>query len=101
MVENQFEVIWNSMAQKQLRAIFEYIQKDSLSNAQKVVNDILISSEKLNINPERHGLDKLKINNDGSYRYFEIYRYRVAFRIYKNHVRILRVRNTYQEPYLY
>jgi hypothetical protein len=25
MVENQFEVIWNSMAQKQLRAIFEYI----------------------------------------------------------------------------
>jgi hypothetical protein len=60
-----------------------------------------MSLEKLNINPERHGLDKLRINNDGTYRYFEIHHYRVAFRIYKNHVRILRVRNTYQEPFEY
>ncbi len=54
--------------------------------------------DKLSTNPERFALDKYKNKNDGSYRYFELYRYRIAYRIYESHIRILRVRSTDQEP---
>lgn len=101
MVVQQYEVLWNTTARKQLKNIYDYIQQDSLQNARKVIEEIAAATEKLNTNPERFGLDKYKINNDGSYRYFEVYRYRVVFRIYKTSIRILRVRSTDQEPLEY
>ena len=78
MVIRQYEVLWNTTARKQVKR-----------------------TKKLDVNPERFGLDKYKKNNDGTYRYFEIYRYRIAFRIYKTYIRILRVRSTDQEPLVY
>ena len=88
MVEKRYEVIWNMIAQKQVRKIYEYIFQDSVQNAGKVLEEITISTTKLENNPERFGLDQYKKNNDGSYRYYELYQYRIAFRIYKNHIRI-------------
>jgi len=101
MVEKQYEVLWNTIARKQVRKIYDYILKDSAQNANKILAEILISSEKLQMNPERFGQDKYKKNNDGTYRYYELYSYRIAFRIYQNHIRILRVRSTEQEPLSY
>lgn len=75
--------------------------KQSEQNAQKVTKKILDTIDTLHINPERFGLDQYKIANDGSYRYLEIYRFRVAFRIYKNNIRILRIRSTDQETLVY
>jgi len=69
-----------------------------VQNANKELFEIIDSSERLEFNPERFGLDKYKLNNHGSYRYYEIYHYRIAFRIYKNHIRILSVRSSHQEP---
>lgn len=101
MVVQQYEVLWNATARKQVKQIYDYIQQESLQNARKVIIEIAEATEKLNTNPERFGLDKYKKNNDGTYRYFELYRYRIAFRIYKAHIRILRVRSTDQEPLEY
>jgi plasmid stabilization system protein ParE len=101
MVTQQYEVLWNTMARKQVKKIYDYILQDSLQNAGKVVNDIADAVEKLKTNPERFGLDKYKKNNNGSYRYFELYSYRIAYRIYKTYIRILRVRSTDQEPLEY
>ena len=42
--------------------------------------------------------DKLKTNNDGSYRAFELYRYRIAYRFIEKEIRIFRVRHTSREP---
>ena len=98
MVEKRYEVIWNIAARKQVKKIYDHIFKDSVQNAEKVFNEIIESSRKLEINPERFGLDKYKKNNNGSYRYYELHKYRIAFRIYKKHIRILRVRSTHQEP---
>lgn len=98
MVEKNYEVIWNAIARKHVKKIYNYIKKDSVLVARKIVEDIATATEKLSVNPERFGLDKYKKQNDGSYRYFELYRYRIAYRIYKNHIRILRVRSTDQEP---
>lgn len=101
MVVQQYEVIWNAIARKQLKHIYKYIEKESLQNAKNVIIEIIDATEKLDKNPERFALDKYKNKNDGSYRYFEIYKYRIAFRIYKTKVRILRVRSTHQEPLEY
>jgi plasmid stabilization system protein ParE len=101
MVAPRYEVLWNTVARKQVKEIYDYIGQESVQNAKKVVAEIGLSTEKLQTNPDRFGLDKYKKNNDGSYRYFELYRYRIAFRIYKSHVRILRVRSTDREPAQY
>ncbi|MFN0082455.1 MAG: type II toxin-antitoxin system RelE/ParE family toxin [Ferruginibacter sp.] len=101
MVEPQYEIHWNAPAKKQLRKIYDYIEEESPQNAKNVINKIIEKIETLDNNPERFGLDKYKINNDGSYCYFEIYRYRVSFRIYKTYIRILRIRSTDQEPLEY
>lgn len=98
MVEQQYEVLWNATARKQIKNIYNYIEKESVQNAKKVINEIIEATEKLEKNPDRFGLDKYKNNNDGSYRYFELGKYRIAFRIYKTKIRILRVRSTDQEP---
>jgi plasmid stabilization system protein ParE len=101
MVTPHYEVLWSDTAKKQVKAIYDHIRKDSLQNAEKVVADIAATIEKLCTNPEHLGPDKYRKNNDGSYRYFELHHYRVAFRIYKTNVRVLRVRSTYQEPLEY
>lgn len=101
MVEPEFSVNWNGVALRQLRNIYEYIFENSPQNARKVITEIVEATEKLSSNPDRFGLDKYKRNNDGSYRYFEIYRYRIVFRIINKQVQILRVRSTDQEPLAY
>lgn len=94
-------MLWNATARKQAKKIYSYIAKESVQNAKKVIEEIIAATEKLDKNPDRFGLDKFKNNNNGSYRYFELYKYRVAFRIYKTKIRILRVRSTDQEPLEY
>lgn len=101
MVEQRYEVLWNATARNQVKKIYNYIEKDSVQNAKKVIKEIIESTEKLDKNPDRFGLDKHKNGNDGSYRYFELYKYRIAFRIYNTKIRILRVRSTDQEPLEY
>ncbi len=98
MVVQRYEVLWNATARKQLKNIYEYIQEQSVQNAQKVLLEIMEAAENLQTNPESFGLDKYKKNNDGTYRHLEIYRYRLAYRIYEANIRILRIRSTDQEP---
>jgi hypothetical protein len=45
---------------------------DSIQNAEKVRTQILIKIGNLNEFPAIHPKDKYKINNDGSYRSFEV-----------------------------
>lgn len=101
MVEKQYEVLWNSTARKQVKKIYGFIAQESIQNAQIVIEKLILSTDKLQNNPERFGMDKYKKNNDGSYRYYELYSYRIAFRIHKDYIRILRVRSTHQEPLEY
>jgi len=49
-------------------------------------------------NPEKHNLDKFKVNNDGHFRAFEKHKIRVTYFISKNEIRIVRVRHTKMNP---
>ena len=77
---------WSRASELQLKKAFDYIRKDS---------------EILSLNPERFPPDKFKMNNDGSYRAFELHRYRISYVILKEVVLIVRLRHTAMSPLLY
>jgi len=52
-------------------------------------------------NPEKYPLDKFKTNNDGTWRAFGKYHYRISYRILENQIRIVRVRHTSKSPLTY
>jgi len=87
-------VIWSKLALKQAEKTHERIAKDSksLTVADKIINKLFTSSDALENHPEMYSLDRFKVNNNGTYRAYEVYSYRVSYRIFKSKVRILRVR---------
>jgi plasmid stabilization system protein ParE len=94
-------IVWNVKARNELKRIYEYILKDSYQNAIKVRNEIVATVLSLPEHPERHPSDKYKINNDGTWRAFEIYHYRISYRITNNEIRIVRLRHTSRSPLHY
>lgn len=74
------------------------LKKKSPKAALKVKNDILKTAGNLSKNPEIHSPDRFKKENDGSFRAFEKYRYRVSYQVKDTQVLILRVRHTKREP---
>lgn len=94
-------ISWTRTAIKQFEAAVAYIALDSITNAEKVSEDILNDLDKSVKNPEFFPRDKYKQNNDCSYRAFEKHRYRIAYRFTGNVIRVLRVRHTSREPKLH
>ncbi|MCW3109299.1 MAG: type toxin-antitoxin system RelE/ParE family toxin [Segetibacter sp.] len=78
----------------QFNKAIEYIATDSVQNAVKVRDEILIKINTLRTHPEIYSPDKYKTNNNGNFRAFELHRYRVAFHVSPSEIRILRVRHT-------
>ncbi|MBL7702026.1 MAG: type II toxin-antitoxin system RelE/ParE family toxin [Ferruginibacter sp.] len=89
---------WNKSAINQLIKAVEYIEEDSPQNAEKVRNNILLEISKLTAHPEKYNPDKYHVNNDGSFRAFELHRYRISYRYTKNEIRIIRIRHTKRNP---
>jgi len=59
---------------------------------------MLEAIDDLKTNPERHPIDKYKKSNDGTIRAFEKYKYRVAYQVKDDLIRIARFRNTKMKP---
>ena len=98
MVKKKRTVIWDTEAVEQLKEIYDYIKIDSLQAAQKVKSEILATTKILSSNPELFAADLLKDDNDGSYRAFFIYSYRIVYKIADDNIFILRIRHTSREP---
>ncbi|HEX3933263.1 MAG TPA: type II toxin-antitoxin system RelE/ParE family toxin [Puia sp.] len=92
---------WDRQALRQFNKAILYIAEDSIQNAEKVQADILEDIDAVIPHPERYPLDKFKIDNDGSYRAFELHRLRVAYFVGIDFIRILRIRHTSREPQVY
>ena len=93
-------VIWSKLALKHTEEIHEYVLENSksLRIADDLIDKILTSSEVLSNQPELYALDKFKALNNGNYRAYEIFHYRISYRVLKDKIRILRVRHTSREP---
>lgn len=94
------KVIWSRPAIGHTEEIHTYIleDSDSLETADRVVDKLFGSSDILSERPEIYPKDKYKKDNDGSYRAYEVLRYRIVYRVLDDTIRILRVRHTSREP---
>jgi len=75
--------VWSKRAKNELTKAFEYISLESPQNARKVVETIVDLTLALPENPLKHPLNKYKTNNDGAWRAFEKYHFRVSYREWK------------------
>lgn len=91
-------IIWTERAKAQLEDIYKYIAETSILEADKVFDKIVDSTDVLPEQPERYPPDKFKNNNKDNYRAYEIFRYRISYRITQKYIYIVRVRSTDQNP---
>jgi plasmid stabilization system protein ParE len=94
-------VVWSYRARLELKKVFDYIALDSLKYAILVRDELIDLTIALSENPEKYALDKYKINNDGSWRAFEKYHYRVSYKITATQIRVVRLRHTSKSPLNY
>jgi len=94
-------VRWNLAAFKKFEKAIKYIKEDSSLNAENVRIEINSEIDSIAIYPQKYPVDKYKKKNDGNYRAFEIYHYRIAYKITNAKIIILRFRSTHQEPKSY
>ncbi len=95
-------LIWSKRATKSFEKILDFIEKDSIQNAEKVAFEVLKKVKYAITHPEYYRRDKYKIGNTkGSFRAFEIYGIRVSFYFDEKVVRIIRTRHTKQKPLKY
>ncbi|MDP4251546.1 MAG: type II toxin-antitoxin system RelE/ParE family toxin [Bacteroidota bacterium] len=81
-------------AKSELKRIYSYIKKDFLQNAEKVRKEIIASLGELTNNPGQYPFDKYRKNNDGSYRAFEIHKYRITYHTTKERITVIRIRHS-------
>ncbi|WP_162418714.1 type II toxin-antitoxin system RelE/ParE family toxin [Cyclobacterium roseum] len=94
-------VSWTKSAFISLQKAYKKIKENSPASAEKVKDTILFMTRNLADHPEKYPLDRFKKDNPGSYRAFEKYSYRVAYRHTDSEIKILRVRHVKQEPKSY
>ena len=67
MVKHGRKVRLENLALLQIKHACDYIKRDSPHNSLKVKKDIFSACQSLSLSPEKHPLDKYKLNNDGTY----------------------------------
>ena len=92
------KIKWYVSARKQYLDALEYIRNDTEQNAEKFYEKLYLKLEVVSRNPESCAPDKFKVTNDGSYRAFNLYKYRISYRVKGNEIRILRFRHSSMKP---
>jgi plasmid stabilization system protein ParE len=93
--------VWSKRAKAELKKAYEYICQDSSQNAAKVRDELIDITIDLPRHPEIFPPDKYKKDNDGTWRAFEKYHYRISYRITPTEIRIVRMRHTRRSPLPY
>lgn len=95
------KVQWTKQALRQLETAMKYILRRSPQNADAVKAKILEKTANLADDRTVHRKDPYKAGNDGSFLFFEIFSYRIVYRVVGEDVFIVRLVYTSQEPGLY
>ena len=97
------KIVWSPISLRQLEEVHKDILEvsKSLNIPDRVIDDIINSVDVLSSQPEIYTLDENKMNNDGSYRSYEVRTYTIAYRVLTNAIRIIRVRYSGKEPRQY
>jgi plasmid stabilization system protein ParE len=93
--------VWSIRARAELRKIYEHIALDSLQDAKKVRDTLIDLTIELSNHPEKYPLDKFRRNNDGTWRAFEKFHFRISYRVMPEKIYIVRLRHTSRNPLQY
>jgi plasmid stabilization system protein ParE len=93
--------VWSKRAAAELQKAYKYIYQFSPQNAAKVRDEIIDMTLDLVKNPEMFPPDKWKKENNGKWRAFEKYHYRISYFISSTEIRIVRMRHTSRTPLNY
>ncbi|MCB9235984.1 MAG: type II toxin-antitoxin system RelE/ParE family toxin [Bacteroidia bacterium] len=99
--EVERKVRWANSAASSFKKAIQTIREDSPRNAEKVRQTILLKVKSLPTNPHQHPPDRFKANNEGNFRAFEEWSYRITYEITELEIFILRFRHVKQEPLEY
>lgn len=91
------QIVWDKVVLAELQHISDYL-KSKQEQPNKIITEILNLIKDLKFDSEIYQLDRFKIDNDGSFRAFEKYPYKISYKITEFEVRILRIRHTSQNP---
>lgn len=94
----EIAVIWTETTKKQLQEIYLYIAEESILQADRIFNKLVESTTVLPKHPKKHPLDKYKTDNNGNYRAYELFHYRISYRIADTAIYIVRIRSTHKNP---
>jgi len=94
-------VVWSKRARRELQKAHDYISLDSEKNAEIVQNALVDLTINLSTDPTKYPIDKFKTHNDGTWRAFEKYHYRISYRILKDRILVARLRHVKRSPTTY
>jgi len=96
-MKGNLKIIWSAPAKRSLLEIMDYIKnRDSLSKARYVRDEIIKTVENTAIFPLKHPIDTIINNSD--IRFTLKWSYKIVFRITKNSIQILEIFHTRQNP---
>lgn len=93
--------VWSFRAKAELKKAYDHIAQDSRENAIKVREVLIDLTLQLENHSEKYPLDPYRKNNDGTWRAFEKYNYRISYRILRTEIRIVRLRHVRRSPLMY
>jgi ParE toxin of type II toxin-antitoxin system, parDE len=91
------KVIWDKVVLDELKDVSNFLNLKPITTC-KILPEILSLIKNLKLDSEIYALDRFKIDNDGNFRAFEKYHYRISYKITEFDIRILRIRHTSQNP---
>ena len=83
------KVVWTKQAQRDLKAIYEYIAYDSEYYAAEVINEILDTEHRIDAYPTAGGIVRERMRRD--IRQIKRYSYRIIYKILPKHIDVLTV----------
>jgi plasmid stabilization system protein ParE len=95
------KVIWTNPANKDFEKAIKFIAKRNPLNAITVKDNILFEIFLLLKNPDKNIPDNLKKDNDGSFRFFIIYEFKISYKIIDEGVLIVRFRHMKQKQKIF
>lgn len=101
MKKKIYPIVWDKNTYHDLQQILAYVSKESEQAPNIIKQGIKKYFVVLKTNPYIFEADQLKDNNDGTYRAFVVYSYRISYRFIDNRILILRIRHTSREPLEY
>ena len=101
MVRRMLRLVIDDEAKTQLRQAHNHIKQNSPQAAEKAKKEITASFHAVLQDIELHTPDKYKTDNDGSYRAYELFHYRIAYHVSETQITIVRIRHTKMNPLYY